>query len=89
MTVFAVIATDDQENMKKAVSEKFSTQQFLEVGDSLWLIDSQCATTRDLTMLLCGEDNSAELSSFIVLPVTSYFGLHNKLVWEWLNAKGL
>lgn len=90
MTVYAVVATDEQESMDNAVSHQFSPQQFLKVGDGLWLIDSECSTTKDLTLLLSGgEENTADISSFIILPVHSYYGMHTKLVWEWLSAKGL
>lgn len=93
MTLFAVMVTNEDNGarvrMKKTISEKFPEQQYLEVGDCLWFVDSQLATTQELSVFLSGENNENELSFYIVLPVGSYFGRHNKFVWEWLRAKGL
>ncbi|MCK7307894.1 MULTISPECIES: hypothetical protein [Enterobacter] len=93
MAVFAVVATHVEEtsrpNVRKQIHDKFTDTQFLEVADCLWFVDAEFATSKDLTLFLSGEDNANQLSSFIVLPVTSYYGLHNMIVWEWLAAKGL
>lgn len=89
MTIFAVVATDNRSCMKSAVAEHFCASQVLEVGDCLWLIDAECPTGKELTMQLRGGSDTTRLNSFIVLPVNSYFGMHNKLVWEWLGSKGL
>lgn len=93
MAVFAVVATLADENsrpkMRRLIHEKFAETQYIEVSDCLWFVDTEFATTKELTLFLSGEENANNLSSIIVLPVTSYYGLHSKLVWEWLAAKGL
>ncbi|NQF31019.1 hypothetical protein [Enterobacter asburiae] len=93
MSIFAVVATNPGERsrpkIKQLIHEKIPGTHFLEVDDCLWFVDTELATSKELTILLCGEDNPDKVGSFVVLPVTAYYGMHNKTVWEWLSSKGL
>lgn len=93
MSVFAVIVTTPKdgvrERMQKIISEHIPKPNYLQVGDCLWFVESDFATSKELSASLAGENNEKDLSSYIVLPVNSYYGRHNKMVWEWLIAKGL
>lgn len=93
MTVFAVVVSEPErcENMGTAIVEHFAKENFLRVGECFWLIDSSLPTSRELTLLLTGGDevNKYDIRSFLVIPITSYYGLHNKITWEWLQAKGI
>lgn len=92
MTVFAIVTTTEiaAERMERAIAHNFTPEENLRVGNT-WLIDTKLPTSKDVTELLCGgkDANTFSIHSFIVLPVTSYYGMHNPNTWEWLQSKGL
>lgn len=92
MTVFAIVTTTEAaaERMDVAITHKLMPEQYHRVGTT-WLVDTKLPTSRDVTEFLCGgsDINEFKIHSFIVMPVTSYFGLHNAITWEWLQSKGL
>ncbi|MDA8492458.1 hypothetical protein [Kluyvera georgiana] len=93
MAIFAVIATNEQakEPLQKAIKARFEDSFVQIVGENTWLIDCPLATSKAVTEFLCGGANVNEfrIHSFLVLPVTSYYGMHHPTVWEWLQSKGI
>lgn len=86
MTIFAVVVSKEPEKMKAAILAKFAVGSFYEVDSSFWLVDSTFATAKEFAQFL-GPNN--EIGTYISFPITSYYGFHSKVVWEWLSSKGV
>lgn len=89
MSVFAVIASNEQQEMEAAINELYEDADVLRVSTSFWVVDCEKATPKEATEYLLSAKNGSSLRSFIVMPVTSYYGLHSKKLWDWLIAKGV
>lgn len=93
MAVFAVIATsfEDVTLLEKAISDHFDEKAYILSDENLWLIDCDLPTTRAVAekMGLHVHPNPYGISSYIVFPVSSYFGMQLPSTWEWLKSKGI
>lgn len=83
MAIFIVIANG--EDIKRVVEEVIEQHNRCKISDDAWFVDSSCATSKDLSEMLHRPECNG---SFIVTPVTSYYGFHQQHVWEWLSSKG-
>lgn len=92
MSIFAIVVTSENDDtramMREVVAEKFP-EQHMNVDDCLWFVESQLATAQELFNVLDGGNDEQNLNSYIIFPVSSYYGRHKMPVWEWLRAKGL
>ncbi len=86
MTIFAVVVSKNPEKTKAAIQDKFKSGSFYEVDPTFWLVESEFATAKEFAQFL-GPNN--DIGTYIAFPVTSYYGYHNKVIWEWLSSKGV
>ena len=84
--IFAVIAAGNPEALKAKIEAEFPSAN-LTVGTGQWLIVGPSSmTTQELSVKLeISVDKN--ISSGIVLSVSSYFGRTQISTWEWLTAK--
>lgn len=94
MTLFAVVASDGRDNMKEAIEHRFEEHNRLQVGDSLWFVDTDLATTKEVVYFIRSgssedsQENEYDVRSFMVLPMKTYFGMHKRAVWDWIMSRG-
>ena len=86
--VFAMFDVNNRARVQKRLEESFP-DDFLPVGSQAFLVAASGITTRQLADRLgLSTPNSLQPSQTgIVVPVTTYWGLHNTDVWEWIAAK--
>jgi hypothetical protein len=81
---FLVALQDSAPALETAVSSKFEAGNRYKIEDGKWILDSPAMTSKEFADSL-GAVNTE--SSFIVVPVTAYFGRTQPDLWEWLAAK--
>ncbi len=83
MQVFAVFNISRINAVRQKVEERYPGN-FRQEGNCLFL-ETEGETTREVAEKIgFGQDN---LSSGIVLPVTSYWGRADPELWEWISVK--
>lgn len=87
MTIFAILRADNLPNnqlLHDAIHARYPTDSYRSsVGQ--WLVASDKTTVE-----LCTELGIVPKGSFpgtIVLAVSSYYGVHNLELWDWIKAK--
>ena len=89
MQVFAAFSLADSGSMKKSVDENYSGEYY-ETKQGAFFITTNGETTRQVATKIGLGDEPA--GTGVVVPVTSYWGRHNRELWEWssvkLNANG-
>lgn len=82
--IFAVYGVDDPEQAGKQIAASF--QQQISVPDNCWLVASSTLRTAaevyDAIKAVGGDIRC------IVSPLGSYYGWHDKRVWDWIEANG-
>ena len=87
MQVFAVIKVTAPSLVKAKIAERYA-DNYYEVDEETLFVAAQGETTRQVaTNIGLGEGDPEDLSSGIVIPVTSYWGRYNPELWEWINVK--
>lgn len=84
MQVFAVFDVSNPEWMKKHLSTQYPDDHFFS-EPSTFFIAVRGKTTRQLGDEI-GFDGSHDIRGIIV-PVTSFWGIHNRDLWEWISVK--
>jgi len=88
MQVFAVFAVKDRTRVQKALDEHYENQ-YRAVEDGAYLLATKDETTREVaTKIGLGDElEGREVTSGIVVPVTSYWGRGDPNMWEWLAVR--
>jgi hypothetical protein len=90
MNVFAIVATTGQavDAIRSALVQKFA-DKYTEAGDRLWLVSDNGTTTIEFASKLGvkGSPAGGDVTSVVILPVTSYWGNANPAIWEWIKNK--
>ena len=86
MSVYAIHVSGNSAAIKESIEKSFTLGSFYGVDEQLWFVDSPFVTTREVSQLIAPNNDKGR---FLVLPVVSYYGYHDKAVWEWLSAKGV
>jgi hypothetical protein len=81
---FLVALQDAAPAFKEALSSKMAAANLYTIEEGKWIIDSPAVTSKDFADSL---GVVATESSFIVVPVTGYYGRTQPDLWEWLAAK--
>ena len=84
MQVFAVFGLGDFDWIQSAVQMHYESQDYRDVGHAFLVAD------KGITSQQVGEKlglNSNAASRSIIVPVTSYWGLHAPDTWEWIRVK--
>jgi hypothetical protein len=83
MTIFAILAGDDDSRLNAAIERAFSNNYY-KIADRQWLVASPDLTTRDVVQKLGAQDT---LGKVLVVSVANYWGYHDRDLWEWLKVK--
>ena len=83
MTIFAVIATNQQEKLGAAIA-KIYPENHIRINAESWLVSSE-GTSNELSDKLGVTDGSN--GSAVVLSVSGYYGRAPTSIWEWMKAK--
>ncbi|CAM3715599.1 hypothetical protein BS639_17065 [Rouxiella silvae] len=88
MPVFSVVATSTPVEVEKKLNNTFPPSDIYKVDDKQWFVSSAMINT---PKELCEKAafSNGEGGTVIVVLFASYFGFHNRGVWEWLTSKGL
>jgi len=91
MTTFAISSASKSDALNLKLKELYGEENFFEVDDHLRIIISEKDVTAQDVYTKIVDSNEEERGSYglyVVFSVSSYFGYHNKKVWNWLKAKG-
>jgi hypothetical protein len=88
MSIFAVIR-DASEVNNPALGTRIAKQfpgAFYNVGKGQWLISSDLGV-KEVSAAL-NIEKGGKFTGTLVMEVTSYYGLHNKKLWNWISEHG-
>lgn len=88
MQVFAVFAVKNGTRVREGLDEHYRNQYHI-VGNDAYLLATKDETTREVaTKIGIGDKlEGREVTSGIIVPVTSYWGRGDRTMWEWLAVK--
>lgn len=88
MPVFAIIASDDSSKLEQILQQKLNTQDFQKVDNKTWFVSAPqgLVTPKELSDFL--GVSLGEAGKVVIIHVTSYYGYHQRDIWDWLNIKG-
>ena len=81
MPVFAVLAGGDNPELGKRIADKFKDNHY-SVFPGQWLVDANetvKSMADELTL------SAGDVGRVLVLKVDSYYGYHDKDLWDWLE----
>ena len=81
MPVFAVLADRDNPVLGERITTKFKNNNIL-MAPGQWLVDA------NETVKFVSEElnlSAGDMGRVVVFKVDSYFGHHNKDLWDWLE----
>ena len=88
MQVFAVFAVKDNTRVREGLNEHYGDRYHV-VGDDAYLLATRDETTREAATKIGIGDNleGREVTSGVIVPVTSYWGRGDRTMWEWIAVK--
>ena len=84
MQVFAVFDVSMPDRVKSRLDEKFPDDYF-QSGHSTFFVATTGKTTRQMAHEI-GVENRGD-GRAVIVPVSSYWGVHNSDLWEWISVK--
>ena len=89
MPVFAVIAGNNSATtLRNNVTKSYPGIDSVSIENGNWLIfEEKLLTPKEVCDKLVGIENLQ--NTLLVVPVESYWGIHNTDVWSWLTSKKL
>lgn len=91
MNVFAVLPPEPNATLDKLIEDHFAGN-CLKLAPAQWLVAGK-ATSRDISDLLQitttedGKVSRGATGNAVIVAVSSYFGLAQTNIWEWLKTK--
>ncbi|EAA8358369.1 hypothetical protein AB0327_003133 [Salmonella enterica] len=87
MGVFAIIASNDKV-VADRIADKIQPKDFYRADGHVWFVcaPTEVVTTKELSDFL--NISSGAAGRVIVMHVTSYYGYHERELWDWLQIKG-
>ncbi len=89
MSIFAVLLEQDNPKITNAMAEKLPNDHY-KVTSTSWFVSFK-GTVKELADLLGitseGGQKKGEAGSAIVLSISTYWGVANTDIWEWMKAK--
>ena len=85
MQVFVAFNISQPEAVKLKIEHHYTRENYYDSGRDSFFIATVGETTRQLATKIGLGDNN--VSSGIVVPVTSYWGRYSTELWEWINVK--
>jgi hypothetical protein len=89
MTIFAILLPEPNPSVSATIADVFR-DDFLSLNDTQWLVSSSL-TIREVTARAGIYDISnpaaPQTANGVVFATTSYFGLAQATVWDWIRSK--
>ncbi len=85
MSVFVVLSEVDNAKLETLIKEKYS-KDYYQLSPRQWLISSD-ETTIKLSEDLLITDEEQGPGPAVVFTISSYYGMANPAIWEWLKEK--
>lgn len=86
MAVYSVCAIAKPQVMDVAIKANYQPEDYFLISPGHWFVYSQLLTPRDISIQLVPNN---EADTFLVTPVSSYYGFYNPKLWDWLKSKGM
>lgn len=83
MSVYLIAATQDKPELAAAIARVFP-------NDYMTLSGSQWAVSANVTANAIGaslDANEGRYGRFIIVPLSNYWGWHDKELWNWIALK--
>ncbi|MBI1418780.1 MAG: hypothetical protein GC146_16310 [Limimaricola sp.] len=84
MQIYFLASETDRPDLGVAIAVKFGERNCRTVAPGQWLVAAD-VTPKELSDRLNASDGN--FGKLIILLVTSYFGWHDKDMWDWLSLK--
>jgi len=85
MSIFVVLSEGDNEKLEALIKEKYP-EDYYQLSPGQWLISSrETAIKLSEDLLITDEENGP--GSTLVFTISSYYGIANPAIWEWLKEK--
>lgn len=81
---FLVALQNSASAFEAALSSKIEAANLYTIEEGKWIVESPAMTSKEFADSL---GVVAAESSFVVVPITGYFGRAQPDLWEWLAAK--
>lgn len=89
MGVFVIFSSLEKEPELAAIgstiAQKIAPNELCQADARTWFISTNLATPKDVFEYI----SLTGTEFLLVMPVTAYWGIHKKHVWDWLSAKGI
>ncbi|MES2684638.1 MAG: hypothetical protein V4650_14050 [Pseudomonadota bacterium] len=69
------------------ISNTLPAGSYRQVGSATWLIKDDTLTTKELSEKIFDSAKGQRNISHIVVRFDSFWGWHDKDIWEWISAK--
>ena len=92
MQLYILVATEDEEEIERAVRNSFEDRLIYELSDSAWLIAGKGTSSDTWAQIFEDEeedeeeDDNGRNGTFIV-AFKDYFGYQPSNVWSWIEAR--
>ncbi|MEI7869016.1 MAG: hypothetical protein WCI11_14090 [Candidatus Methylumidiphilus sp.] len=80
--IFALFGARDADKLDEAVERVFKNCNY-QIATGQWLIKSDTSQPAEVYKDLLGDGQPI---SCVIVMMAGYYGLHNKAVWDWLEA---
>ncbi len=89
MPVFSIIAGNDStQSISDFVEKAYEAHDRMSIDNGNYLIfENDLLTPQEVCTKIIGVDNRS--LRLLVIPVESYWGMHDNSVWGWLKSKKL
>jgi len=85
MSIYVVLSEVDNEKLETLIKEKYP-QDYYQLSPRQWLISSgETAIKLSEDLLITDEENGP--GQAVVFTISSYYGMANPAIWEWLKEK--
>ena len=86
MQVFLAIKVQNPRLVEEKIAGRYAGSCY-QIDDSTFLIATEGETTRQVaTNIGLGDGEPENVTSGIVMPVTSYWGRYDPDLWDWINV---
>lgn len=83
MSVFFIAASKDDQNLANAIARLFPNDYF-QISLCQWVVAANTTSQAVGEMLRL---NDGEFGRVLIVPLTNYWGWHDKQLWEWIGLK--
>ena len=85
MAIFAIVGVANPDLVKDRLEKHFAGSIYV-AGERVFFVAAAGRTTREIGEM-AGLSPETDATRGIVLSVTSYWGFHDRELWEWMQVK--